>query len=175
MVFKKEILKVSNEHAPTPSTPYVKKDTLFTKNSSDDDSDNERKEDDIPPNLTESDEMMILGRSLRIVLISQNEQVLPHGSHYRRVVLQQPLPTMNNTIHLHTKHINVKYHFTQFQIDEGIITLIDTRTKDQLVDLFTKQQMVKQHTKDCKQFGLDLEQTKTSLFERVLEWIHNGL
>jgi hypothetical protein len=35
----------------------------------------------------------------------------------------------------HTKHINVKYHFTQFQIDEDTITLIDTKTKNQLAYL----------------------------------------
>jgi hypothetical protein len=50
------------------------------------------------------------------------------------------------------KHIDVKYHFTRFQINEGVITLIDIRTEDQLVDLFTKQQTVKRHTKDCKQW-----------------------
>jgi hypothetical protein len=55
VVFKEEILKVSNEHTPIPFTPYVKKDTLFTEDSSDDNSDNERKRDNIPPNLTESD------------------------------------------------------------------------------------------------------------------------
>jgi hypothetical protein len=65
-------------------------------------------------------------------------------------------------MHLYTKHINVKYHLTQFQIYEGVIMLVDTRTEDQLVDLFMKQQTVKQHTKDCKQLGLDLEQTRTS-------------
>jgi hypothetical protein len=53
MVFKKEILKVSNEHASTLSTPYVKKDTLFTKDSSDDNSNNEEKRDDILSNLIE--------------------------------------------------------------------------------------------------------------------------
>jgi hypothetical protein len=51
--------------------------------------------------------------------------------------------TRDDTMHSHTKHINVKYHFTRFQIDEGVITLIDTRIEDQLVDLFTKQQTVK--------------------------------
>jgi hypothetical protein len=34
--------------------------------------------------------------------------------------------------------------------------------EDQLADLFTKQQTVKRHIEDCKQLGLDLEQTKTS-------------
>jgi hypothetical protein len=38
MVFKEEILKVSNEYA---LASYVKKDILFTKDSSDNDSDNE--------------------------------------------------------------------------------------------------------------------------------------
>jgi hypothetical protein len=52
VVFKTEILKVSNEHMPTLFTPYVKKDTLFTENSSDDDFNNKRKEDDISLNLT---------------------------------------------------------------------------------------------------------------------------
>jgi hypothetical protein len=47
--------------------------------------------------------------------------------------------TRNDTMHSCTKHIDVKYHFTQFQIDEGAITLVDTRMEDQLVDLFTKQ------------------------------------
>jgi hypothetical protein len=47
--------------------------------------------------------------------------------------------TRDDAIYSHTKHINMKYHFTRFQIDEGVITLIDTRTEDQLVDLFTKQ------------------------------------
>jgi hypothetical protein len=47
--------------------------------------------------------------------------------------------TRDDTMHSHIKHIDVKYHFTHFQIDEGAITLIDTRTEDQLVDLFTKQ------------------------------------
>jgi hypothetical protein len=56
VVLKEEILKVSNEHAPALFTPYVKKDTLFTEDSSDDDSDNERKEDDILSNLIESDD-----------------------------------------------------------------------------------------------------------------------
>jgi hypothetical protein len=56
VVFKEEILKVSNKHVSTLSTPYVKKDILFTEDSSDDDSDNEREEDDIPSNLTESDD-----------------------------------------------------------------------------------------------------------------------
>jgi hypothetical protein len=51
--------------------------------------------------------------------------------------------TRDNTIHSCTKHIDVKYHFTQFQIDENAITLIDTRTEDQLTDLFMKQQTVK--------------------------------
>jgi hypothetical protein len=32
--------------------------------------------------------------------------------------------TRDNTIHLCIKHINVKYHFTQFQIDEDTITLV---------------------------------------------------
>jgi hypothetical protein len=41
---------------PVLFTPYVKKDTLFTEDSSDDDSNNERKEDDIPLNLTEFDD-----------------------------------------------------------------------------------------------------------------------
>jgi hypothetical protein len=87
VVFKKEILKVSNKYASAPSTSYVKKDTLFIENSSDDDSDNERKRDDILPNLTESNETTILGHSLRIAPTSQNGQVLPHESHCRRVVL----------------------------------------------------------------------------------------
>jgi hypothetical protein len=51
VVFKEEIFKVSNEHASTPFTPYMKKDILFTENSSDNDSDNEEKEDDITSNL----------------------------------------------------------------------------------------------------------------------------
>jgi hypothetical protein len=46
--------------------------------------------------------------------------------------------TWDDAIHLYTKHINVKYHFTRFQIDEGMIMLVDTRTEDQLVNLFTK-------------------------------------
>jgi F0F1-type ATP synthase alpha subunit len=65
--------------------------------------------------------------------------------------------TRDNTTHSHTKYINVKYHFTRFQIDESAITLIDTRMENQLVDLFMKQQTVKRHTEDCKQLGLDLE------------------
>jgi hypothetical protein len=44
MVFKKEILKVSNEYM----FAYMKKDTLFTEDSSDDDSNNIS----IPLNLT---------------------------------------------------------------------------------------------------------------------------
>jgi hypothetical protein len=40
----------------TPSTSYVKKDTLFTKDSNDDDFDNKRKGDNISLNLTESDD-----------------------------------------------------------------------------------------------------------------------
>jgi hypothetical protein len=56
VVFKEEILKISNKHVSTFSTPYIKKDTLFIEDSSDDDSDNEREEDDIPPNLTEFDD-----------------------------------------------------------------------------------------------------------------------
>jgi hypothetical protein len=52
VVFKEEILKVSNEYVFTPFTSYVKKDTLFTEDSSDDDSNNEKKGDDIPSNLT---------------------------------------------------------------------------------------------------------------------------
>jgi hypothetical protein len=44
----------------------------------------------------------------------------------------------DDTTHSHTKHIDVKYHFTWFQIDESMITLVDTRTEDQLVDLFMK-------------------------------------
>jgi hypothetical protein len=35
--------------------------------------------------------------------------------------------------------------------------LVDTRMEDQLMDLFIKQQMVKQHTEDCKQLGLDFK------------------
>jgi hypothetical protein len=46
--------------------------------------------------------------------------------------------TRNDATHSYTKHIDVKYHFTPFQIDEGAITLIDTRTEDQLVNLFTE-------------------------------------
>jgi hypothetical protein len=65
--------------------------------------------------------------------------------------------TRNDATHSHTKHIDVKYHYTQFQIDKSVIMLVDTRMKDQFADLFMKQQTVKQHTKDCKQFGLDLE------------------
>jgi hypothetical protein len=45
VVFKEEILKVSKEHMFAPFTPYMKKDTLFTENSSDDDSNNKRKKD----------------------------------------------------------------------------------------------------------------------------------
>jgi hypothetical protein len=56
MIFKEEILKVSNEYALTLFTPYVKKDTLFTENSSDDDSDNKGERDDISLNLIESNE-----------------------------------------------------------------------------------------------------------------------
>jgi hypothetical protein len=51
--------------------------------------------------------------------------------------------TRDDATHSHTKHINVKYHFTQFQIDEGAIILVDTRTEDQLMDLFMKQQTIK--------------------------------
>jgi hypothetical protein len=47
--------------------------------------------------------------------------------------------TRDDTTHSYIKHIDVKYHFTQFQIDEGMITLVDTRMEDQLVDLFMKQ------------------------------------
>jgi hypothetical protein len=59
----------------------------------------------------------------------------------------------------------MKYHFTQFQIDEDIIMFVDTRTEDQFTNLFTKQQIVKRHTEDCKQLGLDLKQTRPFLFE----------
>jgi hypothetical protein len=47
--------------------------------------------------------------------------------------------TRNDTTHLCTKHIDVKYHFTQFQIDEGAITLVDTRMETQLTNLSMKQ------------------------------------
>jgi hypothetical protein len=39
----------------------------------------------------------------------------------------------------HTQNTLMKYHFTRFQIDEDMITLVDTRMEDQLMDLFTKQ------------------------------------
>jgi hypothetical protein len=51
--------------------------------------------------------------------------------------------TRDDAMHSYTKHINVKYHFTRFQIDESTIMLIDTMTEDQLVDLFIKQQTIK--------------------------------
>jgi hypothetical protein len=67
VVFKEEILKVSNKHAPVPFTLYVKKDTLFTEDSSDDDFNNERKGDDISLlSLMMNMKMMILERSLRM-------------------------------------------------------------------------------------------------------------
>jgi hypothetical protein len=47
--------------------------------------------------------------------------------------------TRDDTTHSHTKHIDVKYHFTQFQIYEDVIMLVDTRTEDQLANLFMKQ------------------------------------
>jgi hypothetical protein len=86
VVFKEEILKVSNEHAPILSTPYVKKDTLFIEDSSDNNSDNEEKGDDIPLNLVKSDDENKDNNSRTFTKNRTNIiewTSLPHESHYK--------------------------------------------------------------------------------------------
>jgi hypothetical protein len=56
VVFKEEILKVSNKYTPALFISYMKKNTLFTEDSNDNNFNNKRKGDDISPNLTKSDD-----------------------------------------------------------------------------------------------------------------------
>ncbi|GKE97433.1 hypothetical protein Tco_0020784 [Tanacetum coccineum] len=44
----------------------------------------------------------------------------------------------NNTQHSRAKHIDVRYHFTKEQVENGIVELYFVRTKYQLADIFTK-------------------------------------
>jgi hypothetical protein len=46
MVFWEKILKVSNKYVSILFTPYMKKDTLFTENSSNDDFNNKNNRND---------------------------------------------------------------------------------------------------------------------------------
>ena len=44
----------------------------------------------------------------------------------------------DNKFHLHTKHIDVRYHFIREAVDEGKIQMEYIPTDDNITDIFTK-------------------------------------
>ncbi|GKE54399.1 hypothetical protein Tco_1489555 [Tanacetum coccineum] len=44
----------------------------------------------------------------------------------------------NNVQHSRSKHINIKYHFIQEQVENGVVELYFVKTEFQLADIFTK-------------------------------------
>jgi hypothetical protein len=89
VVFIENFFKVSNKYTSALSIPYVKKNTLFTENSSNDNSNNKNNRNDITFNLIESDDENKDNNSrysLKIVSTFQNGQVLPNKSQYRYIV-----------------------------------------------------------------------------------------
>nr|GFB66796.1 retrotransposon protein, putative, unclassified [Tanacetum cinerariifolium] len=46
----------------------------------------------------------------------------------------------NNVQHSRLKHIDIKYHFINEQVENGVVELYFVRTEFQLTDIFTKAQ-----------------------------------
>ena len=60
----------------------------------------------------------------------------------------------DETSHKHTKHIDVKYHYTKEQQDLGKLVIKYVASEDNLADFFTKALTRPQHQAMCKQLGL---------------------
>ncbi|GKB76808.1 hypothetical protein Tco_0943703 [Tanacetum coccineum] len=70
-------------------------------------------------------------------------QLKDNGFDYNKISLycdtQSAIAISCNPVqHSHTKHINVRYHFINEQVERGIIELYFVKTEYQLADMFTK-------------------------------------
>nr|GEX06341.1 hypothetical protein [Tanacetum cinerariifolium] len=70
-------------------------------------------------------------------------QLTDYGFHFDKIPMYCDSKAIiaiscNPIQHLHTKHIDVRYHFIKEKVEKGIVELFFVRTEYQLSDLFTK-------------------------------------
>nr|GFB73401.1 retrovirus-related Pol polyprotein from transposon TNT 1-94 [Tanacetum cinerariifolium] len=86
-------------------------------------------------------------------------QLTDYGFHFDKIPMYYDskaaiVISYNPVQHLHTKHIDIRYHFIKENVKKGIVELFFVGTEYQLADLFTKALPVERFEYLVRRFGM---------------------